>query len=352
MNPMEWTTIESDPGVFTELIHNIGVKGVQVEEVSDMDYLSSEIDPVFGLIFLFKYMHNSGYTPNVLSHWDPDLFFAKQVIQNACATQAILGVLMNNTDKIDIGPTLKEFKSFTSDMDPNLKGLAIANSEKIREEHNKFSRPEPFIFTKEKAEDGDDVFHFVAYVHFKKNIYEIDGLQEGPILIKENVEEKNWVNEVKPEIINRINLYCQNEIKFNLLKVIPSIIDKAKSLENDLIKRKIYIENLLGIGAHEGDFGDIEKEYSKLSKEQLNKCLSDFESEIQKNKYIIAEEEEKLKKSRQENERRQHNYIPFVFECLKLMAEDGTLAEAYKEAVEKAKIKKEQEKNKESNNGK
>ena len=217
----EWCTIESDPGVFSELIKNIGVKGVQVDEIIDMDTLELDNEPVYGLIFLFKYMQKNEYKPNVLTTWDNDLFFAKQEVQNACATQAILGILLNNTDKLDIGPTLTELKTFTDGMDPATRGLAISNSEKIRIEHNKFAHPEPFVFTKKIAKDGDDVFHFVAYLHFKNSIYEIDGLQKGPILIEKGVKNEEWIKKVKPSIQNRISLYSQSEIKFNLLALVP-----------------------------------------------------------------------------------------------------------------------------------
>lgn len=40
-------------------------------------------------------------------------FFAAQTIQNACGTQALLSVLLNKADLIDIGPKLQEFREFT-----------------------------------------------------------------------------------------------------------------------------------------------------------------------------------------------------------------------------------------------
>ena len=279
----EWCTIESDPGVFTELIKNIGVKGVQVDEIIDLDILEVGDEPVYGLIFLFKYMQNSGYKPNVLTDWDNDLFFAKQEVQNACATQAILGILLNNTDKLDIGPTLNELKSFTQNMDPGTRGLAISNSEKIRVEHNKFSHPEPFIFTKKKAKDGDDVFHFVAYIHFKNAIYEIDGLQKGPILIENNVKNEDWIKKVKPSIQNRINLYSQSEIKFNLLALVPDRLEKAKKNEENLLKRKNYIEGLIN-GSVKPSSDDKElEEYNKMDKATLQNSLKEFELLIKDN---------------------------------------------------------------------
>lgn len=54
------------------------------------------------------------------------IFFAKQVIQNACATQAILSVLLNVDHKdIKLGETLSDFKEFTQSFDAYNKGKKV-----------------------------------------------------------------------------------------------------------------------------------------------------------------------------------------------------------------------------------
>jgi len=72
----EWCTIESDPGVFSELIKTIGVRGVQVEELITLDDDElNQIKPIHGLIFLFKWVHDPEIR-ETLTDYDPELFFA------------------------------------------------------------------------------------------------------------------------------------------------------------------------------------------------------------------------------------------------------------------------------------
>ena len=61
----------------------------------DDDQLINEVKPdIYGFIFLFKWTRNLEKRES-LTEYDKDLFFARQVVNNACATQAILSVILN-----------------------------------------------------------------------------------------------------------------------------------------------------------------------------------------------------------------------------------------------------------------
>eukprot|EP00301_Raphidiophrys_heterophryoidea_P000419 c10208_g1_i2.p1 GENE.c10208_g1_i2~~c10208_g1_i2.p1 ORF type:complete len:215 (-),score=44.54 c10208_g1_i2:537-1136(-) len=180
MSAPAWCTIESDPGVFTDLIEQIGVKDIEVNECFCLDDIKLYEQTVHGLIFLFKWRQEED--PRPIVNWrDVDVFFARQIINNACATQALLSVLLNSST-INLGETLQNFKEFTKSLDPELRGETINNSDVLRNAHNSFSQQHAFSMENVSAkDDDDDVFHFISYVPVNGRLYELDGLKSGPI---------------------------------------------------------------------------------------------------------------------------------------------------------------------------
>ncbi|GAB6031598.1 ubiquitin carboxyl-terminal hydrolase [Chamberlinius hualienensis] len=206
----DWCLIESDPGVFSELIRGFGVKGIQVEELWSLDKDSFEkLKPIHGLIFLFKWAPSEETSGNIVADNRLDkIFFAKQVVNNACATQAILSILLNSKHSdIELGEDLTNLKEFCQSFDATMKGLALSNSELIRSVHNSFARQQLFEFDGKSSSKDDDVFHFIGYIPIDGRLYELDGLRDGPIDLGAVPPDTDWTDIVRPVIERRIQKY-------------------------------------------------------------------------------------------------------------------------------------------------
>ncbi|KAK4127464.1 putative 26S proteasome-associated ubiquitin protein [Parathielavia appendiculata] len=281
-----WNTIESDAGVFTYLLDNLGVKDVQFEELLSLDPDAlAQLHPVYGVIFLFKFPTDTPYRAGdkpLDGTFDQDaaerLFFAAQTIQNACGTQALLSVLLNkipdssssfaspDENTIDIGPALTEFREFTMALPPEYRGEALSNSELIRDVHNSFAKSSPFIDeTQRQPDEGDDAFHFIAYSAIDGTLYELDGLQPAPIS-HGACSRDEFPAKVMDVLQRRIARYDAAEIRFNLLAMVRDLRVRARE-------------------------------------------LGDFE--------LLAREEQKRRDWQFENALRRHNFVGFAGEVLK-----------------------------------
>ena len=198
-----------------------------------------------------------------------------------------------------MGETLTQFKDFTSSFDPGMKGLSLGSSYEIRTVHNSFARQSVFELDHKMADKDDDVFHFVTYVPIKGRIYELDGLQEGPIDHGKVPEGTDWLDKAIPLLMERMAKYQAGEIQFNLMAVIQ---DKITTFKNQL-------------------------EVAQTAGDQT--LIADI-------KMKIAGEEDNRRRWKQENVRRRHNYLPFIVELLKFLAAENQLVSVYEKAKEKS----------------
>lgn len=198
---------------------------------------------VHGLIFLFKWVKDDEPLGSIVADNRLDnIFFAKQVIQNACATQSILSVLLNCSHRdVDLGDTLGDFKEFTQSFDAFNKGLAMSNASQIRTVHNSFARQTLFELDNSKNNKDEDVFHFVSYLPINGRLYELDGLKEGPIDLG-SVEGDNWLDVVRPVIEKRIQKYSEGEIHFNLMAIVSDRQMLYQRQLNELISSEDAME--------------------------------------------------------------------------------------------------------------
>lgn len=317
MSSSDWCLIESDPGCFTELIRGFGVTNIIVEELYGLaEQNFQNLHPIYGLIFLFKWRKADDSKADIVRDSRLErLFFAKQMINNACATQAILSILLNAPVKknpteeigVELGETLQNFKEFSKDFDPTMKGLALSNSDVIRLVHNTFARQQMFEFDAKQADKDDDVFHFISYIPFEGRLYELDGLREGPVDLGTIPDGTDWIQTARPVIEKRMQQYSEDEIQFNLMAVVG---DKMASYKKKLAE----LEHQLSSGM----------------------VTDALELQINELRQSISNQETKMNAYKVENIRRKHNHLPLIMEILKKLSGESKLMPLVSQAKKKA----------------
>jgi len=205
------------------------------------------------------------------------VWFANQLSDDACASHALLNVLLN-CPHVDLGEELRELRVVTAEMSPVMRGLGVSGSRFIRDAHNSLARPadlrgalQAIAHTTLEADkarakaakgppakkrkttasaskgDNDDhlqeQYHFIGYVPAHGKVWELDGLQHTAIEVGELDSEpgsstKGWMDIVRPALRMKMHAYMASEsdhVRYNLLAIVD---EKYLGASDELEMRK------------------------------------------------------------------------------------------------------------------
>ncbi|XP_011497330.1 PREDICTED: ubiquitin carboxyl-terminal hydrolase calypso [Ceratosolen solmsi marchali] len=317
-----WLELESDPGLFTLLLEDFGVKGVQVEEIYDLQ--KSLEGPVYGFIFLFRWIEERRSRRKVVEQDESfvkdedivnNIFFAQQVVPNSCATHALLSVLLN-CPNIHLGTTLSRLKVHTTGMCPENKGWAIGNTPELACAHNSHAMPQAKR-RQDKSTAGvstgrftGEAFHFVSYVPINGRLFELDGLKPYPMDHGPWKEHEEWTEQFRRVITDRLGISTGEQlqdIRFNLMAVVP---DRRLAISHKLTmlktNRQIVLEALQQLVklTHQNN---SENHNNKNNNSSSNNTDSEKAEKLSEKKEKVEEESIAIK-----NETEGTNSIPII----------------------------------------
>ncbi len=371
------------------MLHRLGVRGVQLDEVLSLDVSEVAGSAPFGLFFLFKWDKTKGRAPaapaagaGAASSSGGGVFFARQTISNACGTLAMLHVLLNipagarAAAGVELGAALTEYGAFTAELPPDLRGDLLASCDAIRTTHNLFARPEPF-----GADDDDrpargkkaDAYHFVAYAPVAGTVYELDGLKPAPVALGAVplpaaaaaaaaggggggvAAAAAWLRVALPEILRRIAEYSTDELSFCVLALVrdkqaataaalAAAVGRARALHAaceaarpgalagapapDALAAALAAAVPGFAAAPPPPPSGEPAPAAAAAAADADAAAAAYAAtlvEIDELRAAYRAEADTREAQRIENERRRHNFVPFIMELLKQLARAGAL---------------------------
>ncbi|CAG8688167.1 2713_t:CDS:10 [Acaulospora morrowiae] len=363
-----WVKLQSDPNLFTALMYDLGVKGVKATEVFVLDQQDNfdDLGQIYGIVFLFKMF--GGVTGDLRglhkgTEYEPieenpkNVYFANQVVENACATLAVLNIVLN-CPQLEIDQELKEFKDFTWDLPPATRGFSITNHPTFRKIHNSMARhPEDSLIVEEavskkktKVEIGvmGEVYHYIAYVPVDGQVWQLDGLYPHPVKIGKYDDHKHWYDAARGVINERIESFQAEDMEYVLLAITKDQLGINQDRLNDCLYIKKLVEERLdeiNNSWREANFEDVDVRFTNEDQAKaiergnagmellnLSTCHDDVEKLEQLRSRMIGEIrvllediDREIKFKEVERERRTFDYGPFFREFISILHERGEL---------------------------
>ena len=208
----QWPSLESDPVIFTNYFHSIGVdKSVFFKELLTLDYKEFMFfkGPILGVILIYQQNINKT-TFDESQYVDTKLlpFYMEQTpnLDHACGLIAALHILGNSLHLVFLeGSLLQTFFSEGKEISHEERAKKLEDIEILNEIHKDFAGKGQSSVPKKRI-----THHYVAFINYEGNVYELDGCKKSPVVLKKNIMFNDFLDVVIDEVKRRIT---NNEIK-------------------------------------------------------------------------------------------------------------------------------------------
>ncbi|KAI0542400.1 ubiquitin carboxyl-terminal hydrolase [Xylaria digitata] len=382
-----WVELESEPAFFNAMLQDLGAKSLKVQEMFALDevILAGLPKPVYGLIFLYEWT-NEDESNEARQACPENLWFGNQTTANACATVALMNIIMN-ARSVEFGPELEEFRSKTKLLPPPHRGHALDTNDFIRAIHNSVARRNDLLSedllldnqfeaaskkktppkrrkkivknTKNKRNSKNSkyeagTYHYIAFVPVDGQVWELDGLENMPLCLGPYTGEA-WLGVASEAIQNRMRRQNNDFLSFNLLAICQSpLVTISRNLATSFATTKALDEVVAGAPSWE-NFHDDRLARFNLTREQILTQYSphpSFDARVNDPNFDLAAARKFAEELRTEQEAleaqyivevgtvdeavemiraRRRDYTPAVHEWVRVLAEAGVLRELIEE---------------------
>ena len=310
----KWCPIDIDCFSITQILQKIKLKGIQAEEIISFPN-DIKADNMHALTIIFK-SDLPIHVGNVIPDTKPDLYFCQQILHNAPIPQAILSVILN-LEGIQLPQELLHYKEFVKDLPYNMREHTINHLQFFKAACQSYGG----------ANNPSECLDFISFVPNKGKIYAFGSIEKCPLFV-DNIKG-DWVQTMQSRIAKLIEECMKSDILFHIIAFVQ---DKKELAEERLKKNRsilVEVKKRLGMKVDniQSDCNEIIK-CLPVETEKLEQMYKSLNEEMMQDQYIVTSEDERARLCKDEYLRKGHNYVPFIFNLLKLMAEKGKLNQA------------------------